>query len=262
MKRLTNSQMKRARTVVTSGAWMSVSATPPQLQQVFLGLLLDDVDDVVDGDDAEQPAGLVDHRRRDQVVAAGTGSATFSWSIVDRDRLRYSRSMMSPIFTGRLRADQLVERHPADRPVLRVDDVDVVEIVGQVVAVAYVVDASARRSRTAAPRRPRAASGGRRFAPGRRAPPRSAGAAPPGSHAGPGAACSPRGLRSGRARRRCRGRRSPRQDPWCRAGSATSSRTSSSSSGMISTGNRRRSTSTICLRCSGHSASIRSARSE
>ena len=39
-----------------------------QQQRVLAGLFLDDVDDVVDGDDADQPPGFVDHRGGDQRV--------------------------------------------------------------------------------------------------------------------------------------------------------------------------------------------------
>ena len=39
-----------------------------QQQHVLAGFLLDDVDDVVDGDHADQPARVVDHRGRDQRI--------------------------------------------------------------------------------------------------------------------------------------------------------------------------------------------------
>ena len=47
---------------------MSPSPAPDSLQDILAGLLLDDVDDIVDGDHADQPPGLIDHRRRDQRI--------------------------------------------------------------------------------------------------------------------------------------------------------------------------------------------------
>ena len=45
-------------------------ADAAQRLDLLVGLLVDHLDDVVDGDDADQPLVLVDHRRRHQVVAA------------------------------------------------------------------------------------------------------------------------------------------------------------------------------------------------
>ena len=47
-----------------------VLADAAELEDVVLGLLVDHVDHVVDGDHAEQPAVAVDHRGGDQGVAA------------------------------------------------------------------------------------------------------------------------------------------------------------------------------------------------
>ena len=44
------------------------SPTPDEQQDVLAGFFLDDVDDVVDGDHADQPARVVDHRGRNQRI--------------------------------------------------------------------------------------------------------------------------------------------------------------------------------------------------
>ena len=66
---------------------MSASLHAAELEDVLLGLLLDHVDHVVDGDHAEQPAGRVDHRRRDQAVLAEL-EADLLLVHVDRDQVQ------------------------------------------------------------------------------------------------------------------------------------------------------------------------------
>ncbi len=68
--RLTNSQVKRRLPVSKTGCVQIVLPHAAEAHDVLLRLLLDHVDHVVDGDHADQPAGVVDHRRRDQVVLA------------------------------------------------------------------------------------------------------------------------------------------------------------------------------------------------
>ena len=68
MPRLMTSQNRRRRTVSRTGSLMSPSPAPDEQQDVLAGFLLDDVDDVVDGDHADQPALVVDHRGRDQRI--------------------------------------------------------------------------------------------------------------------------------------------------------------------------------------------------
>ena len=67
--RLMTSQDRRRRTVSRTGSLMSPSSPAPDEQQhVLARFFLDDVDDVVDGDHADQPARLVDHRGGDQRI--------------------------------------------------------------------------------------------------------------------------------------------------------------------------------------------------
>ena len=62
--RLTSSQASAGAVVCQTRVGQLLVADAAHAQDVFLGLLLDDVDHVVDGDDADQPLVLVDHRRR------------------------------------------------------------------------------------------------------------------------------------------------------------------------------------------------------
>ena len=66
--RLMTSQTTRVRTVIRIGSLMSPSPAPDSSSDVLAGFLLDDVDDVVDGDHADQPARVVDHRGRDERI--------------------------------------------------------------------------------------------------------------------------------------------------------------------------------------------------
>ena len=68
MTRLTSSQGTREREVVEHGVGQFFVADAAEAQEVLLGLLLDDVDDVVDGQHADQPLVLVDDGGRQKVV--------------------------------------------------------------------------------------------------------------------------------------------------------------------------------------------------
>ena len=117
---------------------------------VLFGLLLDHVDDVVEGEHADQALAVVDHRRRDQVVAleharhlllvvgGADPSAVRLHQIGDRHRP--------------LGAQQPVERHRAEQLACLVDHVELEEALRQIGGLAHVVDGLRRRSRTAAPR--------------------------------------------------------------------------------------------------------------
>ena len=63
-----------ARTVSTIGSLMSPSPAPDRRRMSSLGFLGDDVDDVVDGDHADQPAALVDHRGARSARISGSGA--------------------------------------------------------------------------------------------------------------------------------------------------------------------------------------------
>ena len=66
--RLMTSQNKRRRTVSWIGSLMSPSPAPDSSSDVLAGFFLDDVDDVIDGDHADQPARIVDHGGRHQRI--------------------------------------------------------------------------------------------------------------------------------------------------------------------------------------------------
>ena len=68
--RLTSSQLKRPRAMVHTVSDNSSScADAAERLDVLFRLLLDDVGDVVEGDDADQPVAGVHHRRGHQIVA-------------------------------------------------------------------------------------------------------------------------------------------------------------------------------------------------
>ena len=67
--RLTISHGTRERTVCSTLSARLSSPTPAKRLHVLFGLVLNDLDDVVDGDDADEAVVLVDDRRRHQVVA-------------------------------------------------------------------------------------------------------------------------------------------------------------------------------------------------
>ncbi len=139
MARLTSSQLKRPlRDGPDIVGQFFVAGDAAQRLQVLVGLLLDHVDHVVDGDDADQPVGGVDHGGRDQIVFAEQPRHLFL-VVQHRDA--------AAVFVDQVgqrhrpaRAQQRVERHRA-LPVLgMIDRVDFVEPVRQVRRVAHVVD--------------------------------------------------------------------------------------------------------------------------
>ena len=69
VNRLTNSHENRLDAICRTLSLRLLVADAGQRLDVLVGLLLDHLDDVVDGDDADQPLVLVDDRRRHQVVA-------------------------------------------------------------------------------------------------------------------------------------------------------------------------------------------------
>ena len=137
--RLTSSQLKRrARDGPDIVGQFFVAGDAAERLQILVGLFLDDVDDVVDGDDADQPVGGVDHGGRDQIVLAehprdlflvvqhGDAAAVFIDQVGERHRPA--------------RAQQHVERDRALPVLVGIDRVDLVEPVRQIRRVAHVVD--------------------------------------------------------------------------------------------------------------------------
>ena len=66
---MTSSQLKRPRAMVHTESDNSSSRDAAERLDVLFRLLVDDVGDVVEGNDADQPVARIDHRRGDQVVA-------------------------------------------------------------------------------------------------------------------------------------------------------------------------------------------------
>ena len=136
--RLTSSQLKRLRAMVHTVSESSSSRTPPSALMSSSASSLDHVDDVVEGDDADQPVVGVDHRRRHQVVAleqprhlllvvVGAHAAALRvHQLGDRHRA--------------LGAQQTVERHGAEEAAVLVDHIELVEAFRQVDGLAHVVD--------------------------------------------------------------------------------------------------------------------------
>ena len=111
--------------------------------QIFLGLLLDDVDHVVDGEHADQPLVLVDDGGRQEVVLLELARRLF---LVHGRRNRVPGLMHDVFDLDRaLGAQDLVEVDGAEQLEGRVDDEDLAEAVGQVLVIAHVVDGLADR---------------------------------------------------------------------------------------------------------------------
>ena len=106
--------------------------------QIFVGFLLDDIDDVVDCNDADQPVLGIDHGGCDQIVLAehprdfflvvqhGDAAAV----LIDQFGERH----------GPARAQQHVQRHCALPVVGGIDGIDFIKPLGQVGRIAHVVD--------------------------------------------------------------------------------------------------------------------------
>ena len=118
---------------------MSSDADAAHLEQVFLGLLVDHVDDVVDHDHALQPPVVVDDRARDQVLVA---EDVRHFSLVGRRGQR--RDVGIDDVEDRYRtlgaqhACRAAPSRAGDRS--RIDHEDVVHVVGQVGRFAAIVD--------------------------------------------------------------------------------------------------------------------------
>ena len=124
--------------VQTAVGQFFVAGDAAERLQILVGLFLDDVDDVVDGDDADQPVGGVDDGGRDQIVLAEHPRDLF---------LVVQHGDAAAVFV-----DQLGDRHRPARPQQRVERdrtlpvlfgihrVDLVKPVRQIGGVAHVVD--------------------------------------------------------------------------------------------------------------------------
>ena len=125
------------------GVGQFLVADAAHAQKVLLGLLLDDVDHVVDGQHADQPLVLVDDGRRQKVVLLEFARGLF---LVHRRRDRMPRLVHDVLDLDRaLGAQNLVEVDRAEQLEGRVDDEDLAEMVGQVLVFAHVVDGLADR---------------------------------------------------------------------------------------------------------------------
>ncbi len=140
VSRLANSQGKRPLAMVQTES--DSSSSPPDAAErldVLLGLLLDHVDDVVEGDDADQPL-VVD---RPPARRPGRSARTAAPPPPGRRspaRGRSSSSINSAIGTGRLVRSR---RSSATAPLSRrsgIDHVELPEALGQVGRLAHVVD--------------------------------------------------------------------------------------------------------------------------
>ena len=145
VSRLASSHGKRLLAMVQTESDSSSSPLhAAERLDVLLRLLLDDVDDVVEGDDADQAVVVVHHRRRDQVVALEQARHLFL--VVGGAAPAAGPPRTDPaIGTGRLVRSR---RSSATAPVSRrsaIDDVDLPEAVRQVGRLAHVVDGLADR---------------------------------------------------------------------------------------------------------------------
>ena len=113
-------------------------ADPAEAHDVLLGLVLEHLHGVVDGDDADQAAAVIDHRGRDQVILVeGIGHVRFRLLDVEGAELVRHQAFQRHRAP---RAEQHAEGNRADRPCRRIDDDDVVEILRQIVRGAQVID--------------------------------------------------------------------------------------------------------------------------
>ena len=105
-------------------------------QRLVLGLLADDVDDVVDGDAAEQDVVVVDDRRADPVVV-GELARDLVRGFVHVDRRLLVVDQLVDRRVGLVRQQRL-QRDAAEVLVAAADDVQVVGVLGQFAAQAQV----------------------------------------------------------------------------------------------------------------------------
>ena len=106
--------------------------------QILVGLFLDDVDDVVDGDDADQPVGGVDDGGCDQIVLAEHPRDLFL-VVEHRDAAAVFVDQFGELHRPP-RAQQRVQGDGALPVLVGIDGVDFVKPVGQIGRVAHVVD--------------------------------------------------------------------------------------------------------------------------
>ena len=106
---------------------------------VLVRLLLDDVDDVVDGDDADEPARLRRPRRRRAGCSARRGAPRPPGRRSPRTEC-FASPMISLDLGRALGAQQPVERHGAEEAEARIDDVELGELLRQPRILAHEVD--------------------------------------------------------------------------------------------------------------------------
>ena len=110
---------------------------------VLLGLLLDHVHDVVEGDDADQAVVVVHDRRRDEVVALEQPRHLLLLiGGVDRTQVLFEQILDRNRPLG---AQQTIERDHAGQPAVGVDHVDLPEAIRKIGRLAHVVDGLADR---------------------------------------------------------------------------------------------------------------------
>ena len=136
--RLTSSQAKRCRVVSQTVSATEFAADAAHFQNVFRGFFLDDLDDIVCGDDADQPLIRIDHRRRSQIVALELPRHLFLVGL-DLDRVNVGDSQVFDRDQP-LGAQQAIERHRPQQMIGRVDDEDFVKPLGQVVGLLHKVE--------------------------------------------------------------------------------------------------------------------------
>ena len=103
----------------------TVAGHTGHLLEVLLRLLLDDVDGVVVGDDADQPPAEVDHRQRDQVVVADDARGLFLVGVREhRHQVGLHDLADRRVLVGE---DQIAQRHEADQLAGPVEHVAVVD---------------------------------------------------------------------------------------------------------------------------------------
>lgn len=138
-----NSQGTRERDASATESDSSSSPTPLKRKKVFLGLFLDDVDDVIDGENTDQPAVVVDDGRGEQVILLEELGCFFLVHLgrdgvagVVHDRIDLDRT---------LGAQHAVEINGSQQLEGGIDDEDLREALGQVLIFAHVVDRLADR---------------------------------------------------------------------------------------------------------------------
>src|SRR5690606_22528041 len=107
-------------------------------QQVLFGFLLDDVDDVVDGEHAHQSFVLVNDGGGQQIVLLEYLRRLLLVHQRGNRVTRLVHDVLDP--GGALGAQHAIEGDGTQQPERRIDDEDLAEVVGQVLVFAHVVD--------------------------------------------------------------------------------------------------------------------------